>query len=45
MRIAVGFDGTIVEDKYPEIGAAKPLAVKVLKDLVSEGHDRYSSTV
>ena len=45
MRIAVGFDGTIVEDKYPRIGAAKPLAVKVLKDLVSDGHDRYSSTV
>lgn len=39
MRIAVDFDGTIVEDRYPAIGAEKPLAIRVLKKLAAEGDD------
>ncbi|KKN59938.1 hypothetical protein LCGC14_0536880 [marine sediment metagenome] len=36
--IAIDFDGTIVDHKYPEIGATKPNVVNVLKRLLSEGH-------
>ena len=39
MRIAVDFDGTIVENKYPGIGAERPFAVKVLKQLAAEGDE------
>lgn len=39
MRIAVDFDGTIVENRYPAIGVEKPFAVKVLKQLAAEGDD------
>ena len=45
MRIAVDFDGTIVEDRYPAIGAEKPLAVWVLKKLAAEGDDIILWTV
>lgn len=38
MRIAIGFDGTIVQDKYPEIGPARNSAVDVIKRLEAEGH-------
>ena len=38
MRIAVSFDGTIVENKYPEIGQEKPGALKTLRRLVEEGN-------
>ena len=38
MTIAVDFDGTIVEHKYPEIGKEKPFAIQCLKQLQSEGH-------
>ncbi|MEN7548590.1 hydrolase [Rapidithrix thailandica] len=38
MIIAVDFDGTIVEHRYPEIGNAKPLAFDVLKELQKQGH-------
>ena len=38
MTIAVDFDGTIVEHKYPEIGREKPFAVETLKQLSFEGH-------
>ena len=31
MRIAVDFDGTIVENCFPEIGEERPFAVDVLK--------------
>lgn len=37
MRIAVDFDGTLVENEYPGIGVEKPGAVKVLKQLAAEG--------
>ncbi len=36
-RIAVDFDGTIVEHKYPEIGAAKLFAFDTLKALQKKG--------
>ena len=39
MRIAVDFDGTIVENQYPAIGVEKPFAVKTLKQLAAEGDD------
>jgi hydroxymethylpyrimidine pyrophosphatase-like HAD family hydrolase len=38
MIIAVDFDGTIVEHRYPEIGKVIPNAFQVLKKLKSEGH-------
>ena len=38
MTIAVDFDGTIVEHRYPEIGKERPFAVQTLKMLLKEGH-------
>lgn len=38
MIIAVDFDGTIVEDKYPEIGREMPFATDTLKMLIKERH-------
>lgn len=38
LRIAVDFDGTIVEHKYPEIGKVKPFAFETLNALQKEGH-------
>ena len=38
MIIAVDFDGTIVEHKYPKIGKEKPFAIDTLRRLASEGH-------
>ena len=38
MTIAVDFDGTIVEHKYPEIGEEKPFAVQTLRMLIAERH-------
>ncbi len=36
--IAVDFDGTIVEDAYPEIGSPKIFAFETLKELKKDGH-------
>lgn len=36
--IAVDFDGTIVEDRYPQIGPAKIFAFETLKELQNKGH-------
>ncbi|MBF0596769.1 BT0820 family HAD-type phosphatase [Faecalibacter rhinopitheci] len=36
--IAVDFDGTIVEDKYPGIGKPKLFAFETLKQLQNEGY-------
>lgn len=36
--IAVDFDGTIVENKYPKIGKPLPFAFETLKMLQSKGH-------
>ena len=38
MLIAVDFDGTIVEHRYPEIGREIPFATDTLKMLIKEGH-------
>jgi hydroxymethylpyrimidine pyrophosphatase-like HAD family hydrolase len=38
MKIAVDFDGTIVEHKYPKIGRPLPFAIEVLKALQKKGH-------
>lgn len=38
MLIAVDFDGTIVEHKYPAIGKELPFAIETLKRLQSERH-------
>ena len=38
MTIAVDFDGTIVEHRYPEIGHEIPFATDTLKMLTQEGH-------
>lgn len=38
MTIAVDFDGTIVEECYPEIGAERPFATDTLKMLMRDQH-------
>ena len=38
MVIAVDFDGTIVEHRYPAIGKELPFAIDTLRKLVEEGH-------
>ncbi|MBR1410949.1 MAG: hypothetical protein IJ580_07625 [Prevotella sp.] len=38
MIIAVDFDGTIVEHKYPEIGEELPFATETLKMLIRDHH-------
>lgn len=38
MIIAVDFDGTIVEHKYPSIGKEKPFAVETLRQMAADGH-------
>ena len=39
MKIAVDFDGTIVEHMYPKIGKPMPFAFETLKELQSLGHE------
>ena len=38
MIIAIDFDGTIVEHRYPSIGRELPFATDTLKKLADEGH-------
>lgn len=38
MTIAVDFDGTIVEHRYPEIGQEIPFATDTLKMLIADHH-------
>jgi len=38
MTIGVDFDGTIVRDRYPEIGPEIPFATQTLKMLIQERH-------
>ena len=38
MIIAVDFDGTIVEHRYPDIGKELPFAIDTLRKLTGEGH-------
>ena len=45
MIIAVDFDGTIVEHKYPAIGREIPFAIETLRRLQSERHKLILWTV
>ena len=45
MTIAVDFDGTIVEHRYPKIGEEIPFATETLKILAQERHKLILSTV
>ncbi len=45
MYIAVDFDGTIVEHRYPKIGREKPFAIETLKKLRDDGHQLILWTV
>ena len=45
MTIAIDFDGTIVEDKYPEIGHEKPFATQTLRMLIEKRHKLILWTV
>lgn len=38
MIIAVDFDGTIVENRYPDIGKELPFATDALKEIQKKGH-------
>jgi len=38
MTIAVDFDGTIVEHRYPAIGKERPFATATLRQLMTDGH-------
>lgn len=38
MIIAVDFDGTIVEHRYPSIGKELPFAIETLKKISEDGH-------
>jgi len=38
LKIAVDFDGTIVENRYPRIGKPKLFAFETLKELQKKGH-------
>lgn len=38
MTIAVDFDGTIVEDRYPDIGEERPFATDTLRMLIKDRH-------
>ena len=45
MTIAVDFDGTIVEHRYPAIGNERPFATDTLKMLIAEHHKLILWTV
>ena len=45
MTIAVDFDGTIVEHKYPEIGEELPFATETLRMLIRDRHQLILWTV
>lgn len=38
MVIAIDFDGTIVEHRYPAIGKELPFAIETLKRMTADGH-------
>lgn len=44
MRIVIDFDGTIVDDKYPEIGALKDGARKAIRLFKIKGHSIVINT-
>jgi uncharacterized HAD superfamily protein len=44
MRIVIDFDGTIVEDAYPNIGELKKDAKAVIRKLFAKGHSIVINT-
>lgn len=45
MTIAIDFDGTIVDNRYPDIGREKPFAIEALRKLTEERHQLILWTV
>ncbi len=45
MKIAIDFDGTCVMHEFPAIGLDCPNAVKVLRELVADGHELFLYTM
>lgn len=45
MILAIDFDGTIVEHKYPKLGKEIPMAIQMLKQLQLDGHKLILWTV
>lgn len=45
MKIAVDFDGTIVEHEYPAIGKERLFAFETLKALINDGHQLILWTI
>ncbi len=45
MKIAIDFDGTIVEHRYPAIGKEVPFATDTIKKLIQQGHQIILWTV
>lgn len=45
LKIAVDFDGTIVEHKYPEIGKERLFAFETLRALQKDGHQLILWTI
>lgn len=45
MKIAVDFDGTIVEHRYPKIGRELPFATQTLRQLIKDHHQLILWTV
>ena len=45
MTIAIDFDGTIVEHKYPEIGRPIPFAIETLLRLQKENHRLFVKVI
>lgn len=39
MIIGIDFDGTVVEHRYPKVGAHNPGAIDVMRKLVTAGHE------
>ena len=45
MKIAVDFDGTCVDHRFPDVGPDAPDAMAMLRDLVAAGHEIYLWTM
>ena len=45
MKIAIDFDGTCVDHRYPDIGPDVPGAVETMKRLKIDGHQLYLFTM
>ena len=45
MTIAIDFDGTVVEHRYPAIGKERPFATATLRQLIADGHKLIHWTV